>query len=320
MYLDNVIRLHGISQSLFSDRGSIFTSHFWTSLSNMMNLKQRLSTAFHPQTDGQTERMNQTLEQYLQIYCNYQQDNWSSLLSLAEFSYNNAYQSTIKCSPFYANYGYHPTFNVDIRQSHLSAPAAQTFAESLQSLHDILTENIKSAQDHQAKYYDAKHKRVEFSVGEKVWLLSPNIRTERPSKKLDWKRLGPFPITKRIGTQAYRLELPSSMHVHPVFHVSLLEPHKPSTIPGRSPPPPPPIVVNSEKEFEVEEVLNSKFKRKRLFYLVKWEGYPISDNSWQPAANLKNALELVNSFHSKYPTKPAPQSRQSRLSVRTSRT
>jgi len=309
MFLDNVVRLHGISQSLVSDRGSIFTSHFWSSLSNMMGLKQRISTAFHPQTDGQTERMNQTLEQYLRIYCNYQQDNWSNLLSLAEFSYNNAYQSTTKCSPFYANYGYHPTFNLDIRQSRLSAPAAKTFAESLQSLHDILTENIKSAQDHQAKYYDAKHKRVEFSVGDKVWLLSPNIRTERPSKKLDWKRLGPFTITSRIGTQAYRLELPSSMHVHPVFHVSLLEPHKPSTITGRSLPPPPPVVINAEKEFEVEEVLDSKFTRNRLFYLVKWKGYPVSENSWEPAVNLKNAPELVNSFHSKYPAKPTQSSR-----------
>jgi hypothetical protein len=103
------------------------------------------------------------------------------------------------------------------------------------------------------------------------------------------------------------------MRIHPVFHVSLLEPHKSSTIPGRSPPLPSPIVVNSEKEFEVEEVLDSKFKRKRLFYLVKWKGYPITDNSWEPAVNLKNASELVNSFHSKYPSRPSRQStRQSR--------
>src|SRR5437762_7421274 len=98
MFLNHVIRLHGIPGSLVSDRGSIFTSHFWSSLSSLMGLKRRLSTAFHPQTDGQTERMNQTLEQYLRIFCNYQQDDWANLLSLAEFSYNNSRQASLGCS------------------------------------------------------------------------------------------------------------------------------------------------------------------------------------------------------------------------------
>jgi len=143
MYLDHIIRLHGIPESLVSDRGSIFTSHFWSSLSSMMNTKQKLSTAFHPQTDGQTERMNQIIEQYLRIYCNYLQDNWSSLLSLAEFSYNNAHHSSINCSPFYANYGYNPSFTVDLRKPSV-APAAKDHAEVLRNLHEQLVENLKS--------------------------------------------------------------------------------------------------------------------------------------------------------------------------------
>ena len=198
MFLDHVIRLHGIPDSIVSDRGAIFTSQFWTALSKFLNLKSRLSTAFHPQTDGQTERMNQTVEQYLRIYCNYHQDNWSQLLSLAEFSYNNAQHVSIGCSPFYANYGYNPRFSIELRQfAKHPVPAAQEMAERLKNIHEDLTELIKVTQNQQAKYYDAKHKRVEYKVGDKVWLLSSNIRTQRPSKKLDWKRLGPYPIIRK---------------------------------------------------------------------------------------------------------------------------
>jgi len=275
----------------------------------MLGIKPRLSTAFHPQTDGQTERMNQTVEQYLRIYCNYQQDNWYELLPVAEFAYNNSHQPTIGCSPFYANYGVHPRFhtNPKISSEIDSVPAAKELADRLQQIHDILIENVKSAQNTQARYYDAKHKRVEFAVGSKVWLSTPNIRTQRPSKKLDWKRAGPFTIIERIGLQAYRLQLPPTIHIHPVFHVSLLEPYKENPFPHRVDIPPPPIVVTDNgEEWEVEQILDSKISHRRLFYLVKWQGYPISDNSWEPAANLKHSPELIKAFHSQYPSKPGP--------------
>ena len=109
------------------------------------------------------------------MYCNYQQDNWAELLSLAEFSYNNAYQHTIKCSPFYANYGYNPRFTVDPRRTdskttEIPAPAAKAVAEKLKALHDDLTEAIKVVQNYQAQYYDTKHKPIQFQKGDRVWL------------------------------------------------------------------------------------------------------------------------------------------------------
>ena len=306
MFLDHIVRLHGLPDSLVSDRGSIFTSHFWKCLSKLLGVNRRLSTSFHPQTDGQTERMNQTVEQYLRIYCNYQQDNWYDYLSLAEFAYNNAYQSSTKCSPFYANYGFNPQFHINLQQNHVSdIPAAKDYAERLLQHHDALVENVKQAQDSQARYYDAKHKRIEFAVGDKVWLLTPNIRTERPSKKLDWKRFGPYTISERIGLQAYRLDLPSSMKIHPVFHISLLEPYKPSTIPGRTREPPPPIVIDNEEEWEVEEILDSELRRRKLWYKVRWAGYSVARDSWQPASDLTNCPDLVKQFHIRYPSKPS---------------
>jgi len=312
MFIENVVRLHGIPESLVSDRGSIFTSQFWKSLAKLLGVEPRLSTAFHPQTDGQTEHMNQTIEQYLRMYCNYQQDDWVKHLPIAEFAYNNAIQSSTHCSPFYANYGHHPQFDVNLRSSPTSVPAnvpaAKQLAEQIHSLHDTLVENVKAAQNDQARYYDANHKRVEFNVGDKVWLHSTHIRTQRPSKKLDWKRLGPFPVLKRVGLQSYRLQLPHSMKVHPVFHVVFLEPYHENPFPGRVQPPPPPIVVDGEEEWEVEEVLDSKLIHKRLHYLVKWKGYDPSENSWQPASDLTNSPNLIQEFHLRYPQKPSPNS------------
>ena len=195
---------------------------------------------------------------------------------------------------------------MDIRQfSNYPIPAAKEMAERLKILHEDLSELIKVTQNQQAKYYDAKHKRVEYQVDDKVWLLSQNIHIERLNKKLDWKRFGPYPIIERIGTQAYKLQLPSSMKIHPVFHISLLERFIDSDIPGRIQSISPSVIIKNQIEYEVEDILDSKILRKRLFYLVKWKNYPISDNSWEPAFHLLNSKDLIQEFHSRYPNKPS---------------
>ncbi|KAG0592495.1 hypothetical protein KC19_1G257000, partial [Ceratodon purpureus] len=145
-----------------------------------------------------------------------------------------------------------------------------------------------------------------FHVGDKVWLLRRNIKTSRPCDKLDYRRLGPFCIQEKINPVAYRLELPASMKVHPVFHVSLLESYKESTISGRLQPSLPSVEVENHEEYEVEEVLDSRRRRGKLQYLIHWRGYDISERTWELAANLANAPLKVQEFHQRYPEKPKP--------------
>ena len=171
------------------------------------------------------ERMNQIMEQYLRLYCNYQQDNWYELLPLAEFAYNNAYQDTTKASPFYANYGLHPHFNPELHSKATTSISISTEerAKLLWSLYDQLVKTVKLSQNAQVRFYGAKHKPVEFSISDKVWLAARNTRIEWASKKLDWKKIGSYWIIAKVGTQAYRLESLSSLRIHSTFHISLLE-------------------------------------------------------------------------------------------------
>ena len=146
----------------------------------------------------------------------------------------------------------------------------------------------------------------DFVPGQKVWLLRRHISTTRPSSKLDVRRLGPFSIIAQVGTSAFRLDLPSSMHIHPVFHVSLLEKHVANTFPDRVVVPPPPLHVDGLPEFEVRAILDSRFFRGKIQYLVDWVGYDVSQQSWQPVANLKNAQSAISDFHLEFPLKPHP--------------
>jgi hypothetical protein len=309
LFLWNICRLHGFPSDIVSDRDKIFTSGFWRHFLALANIKPNMSTAFHPQTDGQTERVNQILEQYLRIFCNYQQDNWEELLPTAELAYNNSTHSSTGKSPFFANYGYHPTLPATVHAHALksSNPAAEELVKTLRDLHNQVTRDLADAAATQARFYNRKVKRAPpFKEGDQVWLLRRNIKTSRPSDKLDSKRLGPFPIKAKVGDAAYQLQLPRSMRIHPVFHVSLLEPFRPNDIPGRVQDPPPPVVVDDHEEFEAQEVLDSRTRRGKLQYLVHWKDWPVSERTWEPAEHLANAQDLVRDFHRAYPAKPRP--------------
>lgn len=316
LYLRHVFSKHGLPSSIVSDRGSEFTSRFWRSFTALMGVENHFGSAYHPQTDGQTERVNQCLEQYLRCFSDHLQDNWSDLLPLAEFSYNNTSHSATTMSPFFVNKGYHPTAffstNEPPSPDSITSPAAQSYADELKNLHKFAQEEISKAQAQSAQQYDKKRQPApNFQEGDKVWLSAENIRSLRPTKKLDHRQLGPFPVAKKVNSHAYRLDLPPSMKIHNVFHVSRLEPYQPNTIPNRIQPPPPPIEIENDIEYEVEAILDSKIDRRYrsepLRYLVRWSGYSGPEaTSWEPPSNLENCPDLVQVFHQRNPTKPSP--------------
>ena len=190
---------------------------------------------------------------------------------------------------------------------HSSTPAADSYVSQLRQAQVTLQRELLKAR--KAMELSANRRRQPapaFVPGQKVWLLRRHISTTRPSSKLDVRRLGPFSIIAQVGTLAFRLDLPSSMHIHPVFHVSLLEKHVANTFPDRVVVPPPPLHVDGLPEFEVRGILDSRFFRGKIQYLVDWVGYDVSQQSWQPVANLNNAQSAISDFHSEFPLKPHP--------------
>ena len=161
----------------------------------------------------------------------------------------------------------------------------------MENLHQTLREEMTTAQLRQKENYD-KHRKPDPNLksGDMVWFLPRNIKTTRPSKKLDYKKMGPFKIIKKVGTSSYKLDLPASMTIHNTFHISLLEPYEDNKFPSQIQIPPPPIEIDGEPEYELEEIIDSRLHRDKLQYRAKWTGYsPEHDKTWYPAENFENA-------------------------------
>lgn len=297
VFIKEIVRLHGVPANIISDRGVQFTSRFWKALCDSLEIELALSSAYHPQINGQTERTNQTLEQYLRCFSSFSQDDWVSLLPIAEFSYNNSLHSAIKQTPFFANYGFHPSF-LPRSLPECTIPAVSDTMDLFLSNNKLLQETMAKTQEYNKRMFDRKRRgELILEPGNQVWLSTTNVRMACPSRKLGPKFMGPFSVKKRINNVAYELNLLSTLKIHPVFHISLLKPVIPNTFAGRSTDPPEPIIVDNKEEFEVEAILDCRRRRNQLQYLIKWRGYGPEDNSWEPEGNL-NAEELLRTFRS----------------------
>jgi len=227
LYVDHILRLHGVPRRIVSDRGPQFTSRFWKSLQALLGTKLDFSSAYHPQTDGQTERVNQILEDMLRACVLTYGKDWEKSLSFAEFSYNNSYQASLQMAPFEALYGRKcrtPLMWSEVGERSLFGPAIIKEAEEQVAQ---VREKLKAAQSRQKSYADNRRRDLEFQEGDYVYLKVAPIRGTRRFQirgKLTPRYIGPFMTNKKVGAVAYRLELPPEMSdIHNVFHVSQLK-------------------------------------------------------------------------------------------------
>jgi transposase InsO family protein len=315
LFLQHIVRLHGEPKHIITDRGSTFMASFFQAYTRMLGTKSLLSTAYRPQTDGQTERVNRVLEEILRVFVSPTPDDWDTLLPMAEFAINNARHTSTGFSPFFLNYGRHPRTPFDNRfPSVQSVPAAEARHAVL---HEALTRArvaINEAQQRQQHAYNRGKKPASYTVGDLVLLSSKHLY-RGPKTKLMPRWLGPFTVDHVVGPNAVRLTLPSDWRVHPTFHVSLLKPF----VAGDRPMPHVPRATGvdsagfptfiaerlvAHRDVPLDSPYNLRTRRKprgmRREYLVRWQGLSAADDSWELASKLDR--KLISEYENTEPT------------------
>jgi len=284
LFFHHIVRQFGLPEGIVSDRGSLFTSHFWEGLCSLLDIKKRMSTAYHPQTDGQTERQNQNLEHYLRVYCANDQADWAQRLTLAEFAYNNAWHSATRTTPSRLLMGFYPKGINDTptKPSQSRAPAATQHLLNLQQDQGRISGLLQQANAAYAKWYNRGRRQMHFNEGDWVLLSARYTKQQRPSAKLADKYLGPFKISKVVGESklAYQLELPHTYRTHNTFPISALEPYNRRSDAADTTTQD--IIVASEPHYEVEKILAHRGPKRNRQYLIRWQGESSAEDTWEP--------------------------------------
>ena len=271
----------------------IFTSVFSRELCRTLGIAQNISTPYHPQTDGQSERTNQQLEQYLRIFINYHQQNWASLLPLAQYMLNAWPNATTKKAPFKLIMGHIP--QVHWATWSFKSPTLETRLQQMKQAWQDTKEALRKAAD-----LEVPTCFKPYQPGDKVWLEGHNLTTTHPTAKLAPRHYGPFPITHVVSCTSYQLKLPPQWKIHNVFHTTLLTQYKETSLNGNQNQEPAPELINSQLEWEVEQILCVRRYWHQVQYLVRWKGFSEAHDSWEPATNV-HTEELVKEFYKRHP-------------------
>jgi hypothetical protein len=288
-------------EEVITDRGVQFNSQFWKELCRQLGINHKMTSAYHPQTNGQTERINRVVSEMLRSYVGPAYNDWDEWLPLIEFAINNSWQQSIGCTPFFLCYGEHPMSPADAGLPS-RVPAAVKTVQDMERQVKLARKRWAEAQQRAKEREDRKRREVEYKPGDQVVLSTVNMRwsadTER-SKKLKPRFVGPFTVAKIVNPVAVKLDMPKEWaKFHKVFHVSLLKPYltRAGDLRPASVGPPPLQWLDGEPLYEVERIVDHREVRKgrgkRMEFLIRWSGYSEADDSWEPRQMLDHSIIL----------------------------
>jgi hypothetical protein len=313
LLINNVWKLHELSSIIMSNRDSQFVSLVWKTVCKMLKIDVKLSTAFHSETNDQSEIANQEMKRYLRSYCSYQQDDWFEWLSMIEFAFNAAISAFTELFAFMINYEFESRMSFDSSDienvDRLSAKEriltqkAKTIFDKMKNIWNFIKKRLARAQDIQKRYADLKRNlSSEYQAEDMMWLFIKNIKTKRSSRKLNHKWIEFYKITN-VLKDACQLNLSIFMKIHNIFHTFLLRKAAIDSLIDQIQSSSLSIVVNDEKKYEIDDVLNSRYHYEKLQYKVVWIDHS-SDRAWYSAKNFQNhSKKILNDYHQRYSTK-----------------
>lgn len=300
LFSDNILKLHGPPSVIVTDRDRIFTSNLWQALFKSMQISLHMSSSYHPETDGQTERVNQCLENYLRCMCFSTPKRWYYWLSLAEWWYNTSYHTSLNMTPFQALYGFPPPMVAEVVLPDCPNDSAREQLQNRQLATQLIKDNLQKAQARIKHQADKHRSKRTFELGDMVYLKIQPYRHSslsiHNSLKLHSKYYGPFRVLEKIGKAAYKLLLPEGCQLHPVFHVSQFKKH----IGLHVVPTPDLPLIDSKGNIKVapmallERHLIPRNNEPVVQWKIQWTNLPISEATWEDAAFIR---KIFPSFH-----------------------